>query len=1052
MRIFGLLLILLVSLGCEDRLGETSVKSLSGKSYSKNNGLLFTTNLIKDFNTNGSTAPVDLGNHIVVNEGIFYTSNHPLFGDELFFWDRLTRESHMVEDLNFGGAGSNIRKLKHFGNYIYFFATTATEGTELRRVNIKKPYEIETFDVVSGLGMIPTISADDSALSATNYHVIDHRVVIYNHFTGIEVINLDTLELTTLSEDQGLPAVNITGFWGEMIRLNNNLYFVMTYSGVIKLFMIEDNLSTLVALSGGVYDRIGTSSPHIVKYKDSIFFSARADNNETHLFSHKGTASNPIRLFDPANLYGVISSIGGGVKFVSTNQYIYAYARKDAGTFAYLQYSIDTDDLSFSQDEITDLGDDSPSNMFSVGENYCVISLHETASEDLICYRAAQTDTYLVKTNFIDDVVGIADNPAFNKDWSNHITSNLLEINNNTMSFRDYTVNKNKLYFTARVDFDVDTNGGDFYGFELDLNILNLRVLGSATDTAFIQYDAVDTLVVADLSGQAGVVDLSDNELLGYPLSSQTSIGNGISSDSSNPKIIYDSENFILFTRDDQSLASTPYTNNFAGAIYVYDRINDTTYTLTHPDGGSIYFESINPGNGRKAMIKAFGNKVIIEASLNNSTGDYRRAPLIFNTTNGAYGLVHKFFGTSDYVDIGYFYDIFRVGSKFLIYCQDEDMGSPAFFEITTATEITSIANDPSNIRTFPIQSGDKLYFPYGVGNETVYAIKMNALGTGLEVVQVGPSGQVLPTGVVARAFATDDKFLYYNIEQSGDKLYFIEIENPLNHGFVLDSGNAQLIGQSFLKREGKLLSTDISLISKPLYQIDTSSGVPRANFIETIENEMFYNKGNDSVYKIGSEIKRITPQGEIVSLINEFSNYSDPTCSALAFTNGVDDDNFIYEFGVLALRGNGAAVDELCFFGTNGDAINFATFGYNLNGLKVKSIVDRGEKIFITITKPSYQTDLIVIDALDSSFEVIKTKSLNYGIQPFGYVYGDESIIYCDEDLSRVDMANNSYEIINEAIQCDPRALHRPLSQSGLWFSGIDRDNYVGYELYEVK
>lgn len=1032
MRIFGLLLILLVSLGCEDRLGETSVKSLSGKSYSKNNGLLFTTNLIKDFNTAGAGTTVDFGNHLTVDGGIFYTTNHPLFGDELFFWDQVSGDAHMVEDLNFGGANSNIKKMKQFGNYVYFFATSASEGIELRRVDINSPYSIESFDMVAGLGVLPEIAADNT-LSSTDYIISNNHLIIFNQYEGLAVINLSTLNYQNITDNNGYSLSDFGNILGG-IELNGNFYFKAFYQSNWQYFILENNMTDFNLLSGSLFslaDNFGTVGMR--KHKDAMLLPGRANDGLEHLFAHKGSSSDGLILINYAGRYPGGNTFNSATKIHSTAKYVYMYSRNSGGSNKHFKITLDTSNFTNTATELA-LDTAIPTQQFTIGDNYCFESDHGTAgaSVDITCYRGDEDDAYLVKTNYSSTL-------------SANINIDFADSTNGSMNFESlYQVQANKLYFIAKDDT------GFRYIYRLDIDNLVLEQLKPIGITPVSLQVSPSFLLANSASfGEGYDLDLNSNV---SSFATEISIGNGVSSNSSNPKIIYDSENFILFTRDDQSLASTPYTNNFAGAIYVYDRINDTTYTLTHPDGGSVYFESINPGNGRKAMIKAFGNKVIIEASLNNSTGDYRRAPLIFNTTNGAYGLVHKFFGTSDYVDIGYFYDIFRVGSKFLIYCQDEDMGSPAFFEITTVTEITSVARDSSNIRTFPILSGDKLYFPYGVGNETVHAIKMNALGTGLEMVQVGPSGQVLPTGVVARAFATDDKFLYYNIEQSGDKLYFLEIENPLNHGFVLDSGNAQLIGQSFLKREGKLLSTDISLISKPLYQIDTSSGVPRASFIETIENEMFYNKGNDSVYKIGSEIKRITPQGEIVSLINEFSNYSDPTCSALAFTNGVDDDNFIYEFGVLALRGNGAAVDELCFFGTNGDAINFATFGYNLNGLKVKSIVDRGEKIFITITKPSYQTDLIVIDALDSSFEVIKTKSLNYGIQPFGYVYGDESIIYCDEDLSRVDMANNSYEIINQAIQCDPRALHRPLSQSGLWFSGIDRDNYVGYELYEVK
>lgn len=1048
MKIFGFLLIFLLSVSCEQKLGETSVSSLSGKSY-RGESIPLGVSLVRDFNQNGDLLNVDLGNHLLVDQGIFYTTTHPLFGEELFFWSRVTQDAHMVEDLNFGGAGSNIRKMKKYGSYIYFFATTATEGTELRRVNINNPYSIETFDFVPGLGMLSVVDADDPALGTTDYNIVGNKLVIYNHYEGLEVADLDTLSFSNITDDNGYSIGDFGSLFGG-VELNGRLYLKSFYQSNWKYFILDNALTQLNLLNGSQFNNARSGVANFQVHKNAVFFSGVGTDGNDHLFAHKGSSLDSVELIDFDSRFSVGNTFSSVTKVFATPNYIYMHARNNGGANQYFQISIDTTNFSHSFITLNMSPSDFPIDQLVVGDNYCVNSFHTTgaSSRDLVCYRAAQNDVHVIKTNLSLSA------PTANADWSGNITSNLSENTNGSSDFDKYGVAGNRLYFLARVGFDGPDadSSGDIYGFELILDSLSLRITSSGGGVFPSSYDVVDTLIVADAGGVPAAYDLVDNILLPAPLQTQLMIGDGISSDSSNPSVIADGQNFLLFIRHDQQLANDPYTYLKEGELNVYDKRNGSVSTIINPIYGTVFYQEDVPGAIEDATIFYDGDTVLIETALEANNIVQKRALLKFNLSTGTHHFIDQYDDTSE-LDIDKIRSIYKVGSRYLTYVADNDSGRAAFFEIDANNRLLNIATESSSAVTFPQKIGNAVYFPYSSGVEALHAIKTNSSNTGLEIVQVGPS-VIFPGGAFWQ-FMYDGRFAYFEESSSGNQFYYVDINNPANHGYVLDDAGGTVTDQSIIKRGNTLISTNVISASKPLYRVQINGNTPEFLNLGLIGEEKFLNDGTFPIYEQGNDIFRIGNNGESISYISKFTDYTDPACNSLSFPGTGGDQNLAFEKGMLAHRLNGAGADELCFYTINDETINFGAFGYNVStGLRISKIADEGDFVFIALTKTATnESDLIVIDVLDGSFSILETNSnLKYSPQTFGLKINQDTIYYCDERLYAIDINTQVSQRITESFECDPRTIYVPRSQPGIMLSGIDRENYVGYELYQVR
>ena len=136
MRKVLLVLFLISTSACKQKLEDVSIRSLSGKNSGPNLGISSPLRLVKDFNQN-MLALID--EKVIVPGGFYFTLNNGdhINGLELFYFDNATGSWGVVFDSMPGVFESGeVSGLYKYGDYIWFTSIHPTDGRELYRINI----------------------------------------------------------------------------------------------------------------------------------------------------------------------------------------------------------------------------------------------------------------------------------------------------------------------------------------------------------------------------------------------------------------------------------------------------------------------------------------------------------------------------------------------------------------------------------------------------------------------------------------------------------------------------------------------------------------------------------------------------------------------------------------------------------------------------------------------------------------------------------------------------------------------------------------------------
>ncbi len=143
-------------------------------------GTVAGTHLVKDINPgNGHGISPDLSLRYAINGNkIYFTANDGAHGEELWVTDGTTAGTQMVFDLNPGSMGSSPTNFKVMGDFLYFFATTQTTGTELWKLSLPTSATSE-LDKQLDIAIYPTFSKEGifyCSYSGDQVQVLDIQV------------------------------------------------------------------------------------------------------------------------------------------------------------------------------------------------------------------------------------------------------------------------------------------------------------------------------------------------------------------------------------------------------------------------------------------------------------------------------------------------------------------------------------------------------------------------------------------------------------------------------------------------------------------------------------------------------------------------------------------------------------------------------------------------------------------------------------------------------------------------------------------------------------
>jgi trimeric autotransporter adhesin len=114
-------------------------RSSSGQELWVSDGTAAGTHLVKDINpgTASSINPNVEVNYAVYEDKIYFTANDGTTGAELWVTDGTEAGTQLVFDLNPGAEASTPTNCQVMGDFLYFFATTLANGTELWKLSLK---------------------------------------------------------------------------------------------------------------------------------------------------------------------------------------------------------------------------------------------------------------------------------------------------------------------------------------------------------------------------------------------------------------------------------------------------------------------------------------------------------------------------------------------------------------------------------------------------------------------------------------------------------------------------------------------------------------------------------------------------------------------------------------------------------------------------------------------------------------------------------------------------------------------------------------------------
>jgi ELWxxDGT repeat protein len=1029
-RIFSFLIIFsFLFLGCESQLGETTIKSLSGKSYGPQ--IRNRVELIADINLAGGTGALDIGNEIVIPGGILFSAFHVLFGDELYFYDFQEGTAYLVDDLNFGADGSFPRNFKRFGNYVYFFAETATEGSELRRVNVNNPTYIESFDAFVGQSMIPAIDDDPTNGGNVNYIVAKNNLYIFysDTFDHLERVNLSTLEFSNINFYDTNFFVQAT-MYAE--RVGNRIYFAgfeaNTYADLKLMFInLNSNLDQINVVNDASLSI--PSSINAKAYGNYLIFAGFEPGNSTRqLYAHDG---NNTYLLDFLGNYG-----SGPTESV--------FNRSDAIQVAGNNLFAIGTDANFYKIDITDVANPSAMNtdfdtinsymgFYPAGNNICSYASHGSsgAATDLVCYIDNSGLTYLFKTNYSGDlglnVIQSVEGAYTTNTNGDMVGGPVAYLNGN-------------IYFTAQDD----ATQYNFYQVDLTtttptMSILesatnNMNALASASGEHVYLHDGASNYIIHDTIAATSQISQSINYSSG---------GDLLNSDSSNAKIVFENDTYLisLLTEITNKIVSLPTGPSSLGEIAIY---NKETNTLNKTGLNGLLTSHEHP--------KAVFNKVV---------GDYwffeveevagLSSIFRFNLANGSYTIINLD-GASGDAHWTRLIDIKIINGIYTFFGLD-DSGNFVVRYLNDLDRLINIYSPSNNLYSKIIMHNNDAFMALNIGGtEGIYRIY--------------ESSGVITYTLIKENTSINIFANIYVIHGDANYIYVSEVTDSLGH---MTYDGAQSYG-SFVGADGSAamsFSTGYEAIPVPIgnriyvqnrvhtagddfgyIDFDASNNPSFVSLGLTVDGVRINSRFDTPYIIVGDDALKVTSSGTEPLVTNHLNN----TDCSMGFEATTKD--FFTQEGVLRYDFTGPNL--ICAIRSDGqEAINFMDFGFSqTNTYELKLVSDQGGRVVIIVNEDlgaSVKSYLIEINFFNTTLTILSSKILEDADQADGYQLGNE-VIYCDNNLYTYNLDTADFNQINQRYICDPKLMQKASDGEGVYFNGADRDNYVGFEIYRVN
>jgi ELWxxDGT repeat protein len=1028
-------------ISCESQLGETSVTSLSGKNYNQS---LPRVTLYNDINEQILNGQIDFSKDlIVVDDGVFFVQNHPLFGNELFYFDYNANVSYLVDDLNFGAAGSDPEHFKRIGNYVYFFAETDHEGYELRRVNVNNPTYIESFDVVSGLSSTPGIN---SAVTNNETEYIEFEIyqnylyIVYTNTTTqnyIELINLNNYKYTELLSANTLNYI----YPSSIKRVGNRMYLKAKQNFAandVDIFYI--NMNSSFSNINIVNDSSMTTAFENKSFKvlgNYAIYEAEDDNNNPQIYLHDGTTNY---LLDFLSLYSnpaaTIFSISAP-KVLVAGDYLYVVA--DDGKLYKVDVSNPAAPTAYDV-QMDNSGNFSP-GIFAVGDNVCSYTYHYTGStRDLSCYVEHLDMTYLLKTNnnndqslnVIPSSVGVATLATYT--------------NNGSMIGAAYGFathdNQSTLFLTTKGTsgnmnlYEIELSGSIPTITERDTNVPVIMGKGKVTD---------DFTLIVDATGSNpgdGIFYDRNTDVASSTVSMPFSTGTLLSGASSNAEILFENEKYMVVLLEEQAFGfgSTPDNE---GEIAIINKQNGNVDRTGSPGLRVPYI-------AEKPFRMKVGNYFYIETEVGGGAGLFR-----VNLSNGSYVEINTD-DNGDPVDfLQRYIDIIDLNGVHFVHAEDDSNNFDNFYinSNNRFVDITGaqVANATSkNV----LRNNNELFIVQNIGGtEGVYKFTESSGVISMSLLRENTSMDLIDS-------------IYYNSEAKDGFIYINEIGNNIAHiamdnsvaygGFSGTNGSAMInVGTSsnlaFRKVANKLFVQEVPFsLGSEVGTIDINSGTGNPEY-NALSMSVQATKLNDDIPYFFSDDDSyiINKEGEVELFVSDHLDNDD--CNNLG-TGGVNYKDIFLKEGVLRYFNN--ATTDLCIISKYGDVTNFITYGFSgTSTFHFDVIADLGDRVIMTLTNESNgNTNLLEVDLFKESITVLTSGTLVEAPNSVGYKLKDE-VIYCDENfLYSYDIYAQNIEVIDDRYICDPRLMSRSYDGNAVYFSGADRDDYIGFELYQVN
>jgi len=1040
-RILSFFIFTLLFSSCEKQLGDTNIRSISGKSYSQNTPDRFTLSLIKDLNTTSSNEVLDLSPsyYLVVEDGIFYSLYHPLFGDELYFWNEDSHSSQLVEDLEFGGDGSDPLNFKSTNDYLYFWGTTSNHGFELRRTSLLNPTYIETFDFVQGQGSVLSTNAftDDKKYFVYN----DTSVFIFDPNGDILAARLNTLNVINFSQTQSLTFTHTRG----QKRIGKYVYFMGSSDNETTYYPYKISLTNgiIVQLTGTNYS-VGSAFDEMIEVDGKLFIRGTPTSGANPaLFHYDGSSLVKINI-DTVYGSGNTRVISGTTTFkpgIYAGETKLFFIAENVTNSQRKTVALDVSDLISPSIDIintSNVATTAYDKFFVVDDdNFCAISEHDVGFEDLVCYRGDSGDIWLIDTNEnTDPNLGVIENDeaGYNGGAISMDTGNLV-FRNGDAYFTALDQSAQVVFY--KVDFSqprplvsnlgiVRTSGNSIYPYS------------KGESSHFVHFSD------GSLANNHTYYDIDNDEFINT-LQANLNIGDGVVNNSSNIRVIAEGENYIIYIDNENQLVDALPTS---GTI---KRLNKITGNIIS-SGLTFHFE--NPNSNQSAFVKYFnqGNSVLIEYdSLGNGffllevdliTGDYKQ-------------YTQRDINIDP--DFDQFTDLYEIDNKLIVLGNDNE--SPAGWKLLELNR-ANIKLDTLYTHTFgwkikPILKKNSLYFPgqekTGGSIEGIY--KISNISNSLTVQTIGPSivfGNIPNSTLIP--FLGDDKYMYYAADiPSNTELRYISYDG-LSTGVV---GGSAIKNFALHKSKGNIFVYDPSNI----YKIDSSGTTPTY----TTESAFGDSRLFPAVGKSNIPLARVVDDGDLIKIQNgEVSvyatDYDQSACSGVDFTTtSADDYDFVSQNAVLVYRSNGAAASSLCFISNDDWEVDLSSsYGINdTSSVFINEVISNQDRVIYAITREvgtlKYKTEIYSFNLFNESIQILDTHfhEFNTGYNHSLKISSSEAVL-CNENLMIVDIETNTVEEVKDNFICDSRTLFK--SKKSIIMNGADRDDYVGFEPYELS